>query len=549
MANDGGSSFVGGSLPLQTNGRTFDVRVEADVIALLKTLHQSPLEAEEKNQLRDLVFAYVHNPQHEHAEKLRERLQQHGITLVRLSEEQTAANEQPQTPVRRTAAGMRTTRPLPRFAPAQNSSVSRAEESSPQEVKKISIRSVAAPKTVPQEKQKPSAPAETLPQHAAPDGAQKAAVKEKPAPEVVSTPQQLPQTDTLTRIREIKRAVNQKVGNPVNLIDSHNELGREYMNALLDAMKKSNGGSPTEVASAMDRLEKAFAQVNKIDVEKEKENAASAPVKDTPQQPAVAVQQPPVSDTDGPVARPIEKTPDYSKPVEPAPAVKKEDSPIKTAAREPQRTSVVQQEASSLKTSVQEKPIAPVAPRAPLSAEGKQTPPLRIENHERADEPQTPNPSVVKNQEANSPLHSVAKEKKLQDLMRKNRQVDAKERAQQEKERIAAMDPLHTPEVDDGLRELLSQWSLFKSSGFLGTGPSGKEHPLYVKLAPLTMAAVIAGRFEGASPAIKQNITDMLNGWRYEEGITHDHAETFEQYLRKVVQHILSKQKQRQRIA
>jgi len=66
---------------------------------------------------------------------------------------------------------------------------------------------------------------------------------------------------------------------------------------------------------------------------------------------------------------------------------------------------------------------------------------------------------------------------------------------------------------------------------------------LYKKLASLTMAAVIAGRFEGATPRIKQSITDYMNGWRYEEGVVHEHGESFEHYLRKVIRHILEKQK------
>ena len=57
------------------------------------------------------------------------------------------------------------------------------------------------------------------------------------------------------------------------------------------------------------------------------------------------------------------------------------------------------------------------------------------------------------------------------------------------------------------------------------------------------MAAVIAGRFEGATPVIKQSITDYMNGWRYEEGIVHEHTETFEHYLRRVIHHILNKKK------
>ena len=56
--------------------------------------------------------------------------------------------------------------------------------------------------------------------------------------------------------------MNSLVGNPVNLIDVNNEVGREYMNALLDAMKKTLGSSPAqEVERAMARLERAFVEV------------------------------------------------------------------------------------------------------------------------------------------------------------------------------------------------------------------------------------------------------------------------------------------------
>jgi hypothetical protein len=140
-------------------------------------------------------------------------------------------------------------------------------------------------------------------------------------------------------------------------------------------------------------------------------------------------------------------------------------------------------------------------------------------------------------------IHSVAKNKQLQDLLRSNREKEIAVSETKEQEAIAKMDKTETPEVSAGLAQLLSEWSLFRSSGFFGTGPSGKDHVLYQKLAPLTMASVIAGRFEGATPLIKQSIADYMNGWRYEEGIVHEHGETFEHYLRKVVYHIIEKKK------
>ena len=56
------------------------------------------------------------------------------------------------------------------------------------------------------------------------------------------------------------------------------------------------------------------------------------------------------------------------------------------------------------------------------------------------------------------------------------------------------------------------------------------------------MPFILAGRFEGASPEIKQSITDYMNGWRYEQGIVYEKGETFEQYLRRVIKHIIDLQ-------
>ena len=107
----------------------------------------------------------------------------------------------------------------------------------------------------------------------------------------------------------------------------------------------------------------------------------------------------------------------------------------------------------------------------------------------------------------------------------------------------APTDPLFAKEIDDGLDQLLSEWSLFKKSGLFGTGPKGREHPLFKKVAGLQIPLLLAGRFEGATQEIKQSITDYMNGWRYEQGIIYMPGETFERYLRRVIRHILDLQK------
>jgi hypothetical protein len=138
---------------------------------------------------------------------------------------------------------------------------------------------------------------------------------------------------------------------------------------------------------------------------------------------------------------------------------------------------------------------------------------------------------------------SVAKEKQIQDLLTSEKQKAAITDKQRQDAEVAAMDPLMTPEVTAGLQQLLSEWALFKSSGIFGTGGSGMEHPLYKKLAVLNMTAIVAGRYEGATPQTKRSITDYMNGWRYEEGILQEQGELFEHYLRRVIKHILDKRK------
>jgi hypothetical protein len=109
----------------------------------------------------------------------------------------------------------------------------------------------------------------------------------------------------------------------------------------------------------------------------------------------------------------------------------------------------------------------------------------------------------------------------------------------------SAGDAYKTREIDDGLEQLLSDWSLFKKSGLFGTGPRGREHPLFKKVADLPIPLLLAGRFEGSTQEIKQSITDYMNGWRYEQGIIYEQGETFEHYLRRVIKQILDLQKKR----
>jgi hypothetical protein len=345
----------------------------------------------------------------------------------------------------------------------------------------------------------------------------------------------------LKRIREIKALVNEKVGNPVNLVDINNDVGREYMGALLDAMKKLNSGS--SAASAMQRLEQAY-----VAVEKALEAHAAAP------QPTPAPTPAPIPEP-APITRP--SVPPPPPPMAPAPA--EDFSAAKTRmsaglppnppasptlinvkappAYEPINTAPpVAESASFLDDSpvpktgsayteaapVKITPIAPVPPRpvieeaTPWIAEPKSAPP------------------------AATPQFSS-----LADLKEKPHTLNDLPTASSLKTTSVAGDPLFTKEVDDGLQQLLQEWPLFKKSGILGSGPKGREHPLFKKIATLQIPLLLAGRFEGATQEIKQSVTDYMNGWRYEQGLIYQQGETFEHYLRRVIRHILDLQKGR----
>jgi hypothetical protein len=101
---------------------------------------------------------------------------------------------------------------------------------------------------------------------------------------------------------------------------------------------------------------------------------------------------------------------------------------------------------------------------------------------------------------------------------------------------------LYAPKTTAMLNNLLHEWSIFSASGFLGTGPSGAEHPLFVTLAPLSMGEVIAGRWEGVDPKQLKIIKQYVDAWRHEQGLTYTLSETFEHYLRRVVDRIAKRQ-------
>lgn len=322
----------------------------------------------------------------------------------------------------------------------------------------------------------------------------------------------------LDRIREIKNIVNSKVGNPVNLVDIDNQVGREYMNALLDAMKKLSSTSTTELDVAMQRLETAFLAVDRV--VNERSVSASIETKDE----VITKNEIPVVNSSE-VAETI-KEEISNKEAEVTPEIK----PNIVATPPPVTISKFTPK-SEEKSGFENTDSAPVVSNIPV----KPIPAMRVMAN-----PVTPSqskPVTVSTPVVPTKIPSLAEEKKVPSFSDLPTSLPRKE--------SEVGNPLYTAEIDAGLDELLSDWSLFKKSGLFGTGPKGREHPLFQKISGIQVPLLLAGRFEGATQEIRQSITDYMNGWRYEQGIVYESGETFETYLRRVIKHIIDLQKQR----
>ncbi|MFT5037403.1 MAG: hypothetical protein ACI9VM_000983 [Candidatus Azotimanducaceae bacterium] len=567
------SSQVGSSVSQKT--QVFDVSDENQLLKLLNYIRRGPFDQVQKGKLRDIVLDYATSKDTQVLSVVATALLANRVSLTQngepLSITASAAQGSNQSPVSRDhSGGFAGGRPTPSFGgsiqtvqpqPQVQKQVSpvvdlppaeeKQLESTPKQVlveeKKIQVTEVQAP--APHEK--PQAPAPETPAVAkavpvvppVPEVTPAA-----PAPEVAVPPQeeiQVPaaaQQSPIERIKEIKRLVNEKVGNPVNLVDANNAVGCEYMNALLNAMRVLNGGNINETKSTMDRLETAYQSVvhslesgETVIGQRAPTQAAnlgpvsteeSVEVKDVA--PASAV-EPPIK-----TSVPIESEP----PVAPAQAQADVAQLTPISPLEPQTIPEPLQTVPAEKLQnipnipgLQESP-APLAPQSPAPEMELQNPAVPIPIP-------IPEPAVGSPSKVTQSLADMLKEKNQtrENLLHAN----AEEHTEAEPQ--FSSDPFQAPEVSAGLQQLLSEWKLFKSSGVFGIGPSGAEHPLYTVIAPLSMAAVISGRFEGSNQDIKQNITDYMNGWRYEFDVVHEMNETFEHYLRRVIKKILDRQK------
>ncbi len=361
------------------------------------------------------------------------------------------------------------------------------------------------------------------------------------------------------RIAEIKKIINAKVGNPINLLDLDAALGREYMSALLESMKISSGGDG-DLASALSRLETVFTTIMsladglkakvdnsthqaKVAAPDNLEHRESETIRMVnPDLPIVAIphKAPPAiaenivsatmpeannsADLETSVAA-FSQSDQMTKPLE-ANQVAKIKPTIPELSALTQNLAPQSVPASSVRPVEVSSPVASVPNVKPAATSIPATPSTDI---------QISPMDIATNRDGIRPVSAAWPLRTPDDLPS----------LQDVKNASGITDPLHDSDVDAGLEQLLSEWSLFKKSGVFGSGPRGTKHPLFERLASLQMPVVIAGRFEGSTPEIRQSITDYMNGWRYEQGILYENDETFEHYLRRVIRHILDLQMKR----
>jgi len=488
-----------------SSGGAFSFDTPQAVMHVLASVRKSDISVSDKNSLRDLVLSYTNGGKDP---SLKIQIEQKLASLA--------------------------VQPLPLAAPTPAVSVPEFGSSRNTPVSFTASRSTAeaAPAVAPAPQPVPVVSAAPVPPAAQPTPV----VTPLVPPAVASTPEPVPPPVTLpptpqapaapsvdnsaalARVREIKSIVNEKIGNPVNLVDIDNAVGREYMSALLDAMKKLSSG--VNSASTMARLEASFAEVERV-----------------LEQPRPAVEPVAVAVVPKPAPAPVAPTPEPVVP--PAPTSTPEPDPTPATPVVMQAEPVIDQVVPK-----SEPPAAPVKvepvpePKPDLASVSASEPEVKspqpkpqpvstpIEDKRWYAAAAAIKPAPLKSlSESATPLKSVADVPTQDSLTNKDE------------------DPLMSQAVSEGLNQLLSDWMLFKKSGLFGTGPSGREHPLYQKIKDLQIPLLLAGRFEGATQEIKQSITDYMNGWRYEQGIIYEQGETFDHYLRRVIRHILDLQK------
>ncbi|MCB9818971.1 hypothetical protein H6788_02205 [Candidatus Nomurabacteria bacterium] len=558
-----------GDLNVAKNSDTDIFGGEAGVVKALSTLRQAAISPSEKDSLRNLFLTYAGEGDEAKRTSIKnqilEQIKQHpqlsSLVVNDSASETTTKQKEASIPKTQTSSSLGQTRPTPNFvitnAPPVKTIGTEAPTPVPPPIKEMesSVEEKVAPVSA-------SAPVTPAPQpiESAPPAPKEVEPTPAPAPAPTSTPEPVttttPVTDVRARIDAIKHDINSRVGNPVNVINADEAIGREYMSALLDAMKRSSTGGGAE---ALPRLETAYkatldliiekglgrpseqpTETKLVEVEAETKQP-KAPAAPQPDAPAPKVAEPEPAPTPVPTPAPVATTTPEPKP-EPTPENvtppqqseglyhrPSDELDAETSTDDNKLSSFASKFFRSPEQSKKDEEQGETAPKRPIAD---------IRKVEVKDSAPAPSPATQSTQSDKlQPLQNASAT--LPEKMAAIKSASAK----REEEAKKPITDLKSPQIEAGLKQLLSEWVLFKKSGFLGTGPSGIDHPLYKKLAGMPMAAVVSGRFEGVTPEIKRHLSDYMTGWRYEQGVMHEMGETFENYLRRVIRQVLERQR------
>ncbi len=575
----------------QHSSSTVDLTSQKGVADLLKQVRVSPLPAATKTSIRELVLKYAQNGGDKGVREELEKLLQStplstsvhnennpgiqdasGDVLASKTENERFADSN--TP--HSTSGFAGARPIPSFAPARRLHVS--SQAVPDVAPPIEQQKVVRVESVISANVEPTEELKTTPQSndtlATPVSEANKILSVQPKalkqPAITNVPpiqfapiinEKTAATTVVTqpvppnyaaRIQEIKHEVNALVGNPVNLIDINNAVGKQYLSALLQAMKKTTAGTREEAAASLSALETAFESVQLV----LKNPTETKVVVSEFEQSAVTEPVPVINNVAVPPETLSEPVSEAQQAELAAPSVSTESESIhENFANDLTRN--VQTDESDLNNSTESSNERNKIPLQQIPDHGFSVPSEPIMRSMPDTQLPVPPPRPT--------IQSTAVPQSDEALV--ETEIDVAGRVEQVQKKVHALNPetvrletganttlsmvdasdtkdfLFTPAIDSGLQQLLSEWKIFKNSGLFGMGPSGADHPLYLAMKNVTMMAVTKGAFVGADTEINQSIYDYLNGWRYELGVMHQPTESFEHFLRRIVFHVLERTK------
>lgn len=369
------------------------------------------------------------------------------------------------------------------------------------------------------------------------------------------------------RIAEIKRSIHDRIGNPATLIDTHNEVGKKYMSALLSALKATAPGSELSIQSAMNELEDAYETLLNHPTDSIKPNfTPPSGTAETPTDYFNEDASPSHEKNDEPITT-ILPNPETSYP--PIPPEHSPADIMRSFESETDTLDTITQtppeDRDEVSHTLEESFVFDTKPQpAPPTPETVPPPILGSDIHDifdaLDDEPSSPIPPKPQHARNIPRTPQSAFDVVTHDITPTELPSPEKAQAQVHTENIiknnvtlpipqkstnaVTQSELVAPEVTSALHSLLQEWPLFSGSGIFGIGPNGHEHPLFKKLSHLSMGEVLSGRWEKADAKTLKILKEYVDAWRHEQAIAYTVNETFEHYLRRVVQRILKRKQQ-----